>query len=140
VGAAVEETVLGLIDQRTFRKADFAETLTVEVRVRPPLSHELVIIVGPLLRDRLGPAAERMAQMIARAADGKVEVPTPLTSARIGKVTRTRKSRFAGGLPGMRSVPARPPGAPLLVRRLPPRGAHRAEPGAGRYGAQAASP
>jgi hypothetical protein len=58
--AAVEETVLALIDQRSFRKADFAETQTGDVRVRPPLSHELVITLAPILRDRLAPAAERM--------------------------------------------------------------------------------
>jgi CRISPR-associated endonuclease Cas1 len=91
----VEETVLALIDRRTFRKADFTETQTGEVRVRPPLSHELVATLAPLLRDRLAPVAERMAQMIARAADGKVEVPTPLTSTRHGKVARPRKTRFA---------------------------------------------
>jgi hypothetical protein len=75
--ASVEETVLPRIDQRTFRKADFTETPTGEVRVRPPLSHELVTTLAPILRDRLAPAAERMAQMIARASDGKTEVPTP---------------------------------------------------------------
>jgi hypothetical protein len=45
--ATEEEIVLALMDQRTFRRADFTETHTGEVRARPPLSHELVTTLAP---------------------------------------------------------------------------------------------
>jgi CRISPR-associated endonuclease Cas1 len=91
----VEETVVQLVRSRTFRKASFVEAPSGEVRLMAPLSHELAQVLSPLLRDALGPVAERMASMIAASADAGINVPTSLTGARRGKRVRPRRARFA---------------------------------------------
>jgi hypothetical protein len=95
VRGVVEETILTLIRDRTLRKAWFFETPEGEVRLRPPLSHELAEVLLPILRESVAGPAERMASMIAEAADGEVKVPTALSSERLGKVRRPRRPKFA---------------------------------------------
>jgi CRISPR-associated endonuclease Cas1 len=90
----VEETVLQLVETRTFRKAHFTEGANGEIRVRAPLSHELIEVLCPILADRLAPTAERMAAMIATAAQGEVSIPTVLSSERKGKTAKPRTARF----------------------------------------------
>jgi hypothetical protein len=91
----VEECVLSLIRERTFRKANFFETPEGEVRLRPPLSHELAEVLVPILRESVAAPAERMASMIAEAVDGEVKVPTVLSRERLGKTRRPRRPKFA---------------------------------------------
>jgi hypothetical protein len=84
-----------LIRDRTLRKAWFYETPEGEVRLRPPLSHELAAVLLPILRESVAAPAERMASMIAEAADGEVKVPTVLSSERRGKGRHPRRPKFA---------------------------------------------
>jgi hypothetical protein len=90
----VEETVLQLISERTFRKVDFTEDPKGLVRVNPPLSHELVWALAPVLRDLLAPLAERVAQMLSAAQPDKIIVPSALTGSNRGRPKRTRTIRF----------------------------------------------
>jgi CRISPR-associated endonuclease Cas1 len=60
VRGVVEECVLTLIRDRTLRKAWFFETAEGEVRLRPPLSHELAEVVLPILRESVAAPAERI--------------------------------------------------------------------------------
>jgi CRISPR-associated protein Cas1 len=78
----VEETVWQLSVSRVFRRADFAELGSGEIRVLAPLSHELARALLPSLRDVLAPAAEQIAAMLATIAPGDVTVPTTLTRSR----------------------------------------------------------
>ena len=96
----VEETVWRLTAGRVFRKADFAELPTGEVRVVAPLSHELAHALMPALCAMLAPVAEHAAAMFAQVAVSDVRVPTALTrdrhkSARLtrGKPERTGRPR-----------------------------------------------
>ena len=49
----------------------------------------------PILRESVAAPAERMASMIAEAADGEVKVPTVLSSERRRKARRRRRPKFA---------------------------------------------
>jgi len=82
VRGLVEETVWSLSVERRFRKADFGEGPTGEVRVLAPLSHEYAQALIPLLRGALSPVVERVAAELAEVAFGDVRVPTALTRAR----------------------------------------------------------
>ena len=75
--------------------ACFYETPEGEVRLRPPLSHELAAVLLPTLRGSMAAPAERMASMIAQAAKGEVKVPTVRSSERRGKARRPRRPKFA---------------------------------------------
>jgi CRISPR-associated endonuclease Cas1 len=90
----VEESVVQLMRQRTFRKAAFVESRSGEVRLAAPLSHELAQVLSPVLRETLGPVVERLAAMIAAVADGSLSVPTPLSRTRHGKRPRLNAARF----------------------------------------------
>ena len=67
---------------RSFRKADFAEASTGEIRLVAPLTHDFAKSLLPTLRATLGPVVERVAAMLADVADSDVRVPTPLTRSR----------------------------------------------------------
>jgi CRISPR-associated endonuclease Cas1 len=90
----VEETVLSLVRVRTFRKTHFAEDVTGKIRVCPPVSHDLAVVIVPLVRDQLGPVAEQLAAMLATAAGAKVTVPTVLSGERRGRTARPKQNRF----------------------------------------------
>ena len=95
VRGVVEECVLTLIRDLTVRKAWFFEAPDGEVRLRPPLSHELADVLLPILRESVAAPAERIASMIAEAAEGEVKVPTVLSSERRGKARRPRRPKFS---------------------------------------------
>ena len=95
VRGVVEECVLTLINDRTLRKAWFFETTDGEIRLRPPLSHELAEVLLPILRESIAAPAERMASMVAEAAQGEVKVPSLLSSERRGKARQARRPKFA---------------------------------------------
>jgi CRISPR-associated endonuclease Cas1 len=90
----MEEAVLRLIRDRTFRKVDFTEDPKGLVRVNPPLSHELVRALAPVVRDRLASIAERMAQMLTDAQPEGLVVPTVLTGSHRGRPRTTKAIRF----------------------------------------------
>jgi hypothetical protein len=86
----VEGLVLELADERPFRKRDFTEAVTGELRVAPPFSHEFVELLTPRLTAAAGPVVERVARMLADEVLGPMRVPTPLTRTarkRAGKAT-----------------------------------------------------
>jgi CRISPR-associated protein Cas1 len=90
----VEETVIALMRDRTFRKTHFTEDVTGRVRVCPPVSHDLASVLVPLVRDQLAPVAERLATMLAAAADATFTVPTVVSGERRGRTSRSRQIRF----------------------------------------------
>lgn len=90
---AVEATVLELLGNRTLRKADFAEGPTGEVRVRAPLSHEVIGVLVPLVAGRVGPSAENVAKMLGKLANTSI-VPV-LTGTREKKEKAPKKATFA---------------------------------------------
>lgn len=57
--------VLDLVGARTFRKRDYAELPSGQVRVLPPLSHELLSTL-PMWGRIAAPVAEHVAHQIAR--------------------------------------------------------------------------
>jgi CRISP-associated protein Cas1 len=97
--SVIEATVLELAEQRTFRKADFAELATGEVRVLAPLSHHLATALAPQLRDMLGPVVECVAQQLAGLNDSDLVVPTTLTRANSTASAPPRKQRGQNGPP-----------------------------------------
>jgi CRISPR-associated protein Cas1 len=75
----VEELVLDLIHDRPFSRRDFSELATGEVRVLPPVSHEVVEQLMPRLASAAGPVVEGVARVLAESAPGAVRPTTPLT-------------------------------------------------------------
>jgi CRISPR associated protein Cas1 len=95
---AVDAYVLELLQTRTFTRRDFAETGRGDCRVNPPLSHELAE-TAPRWADGVAPAAEAVAQLLARSEGSRVkEISTPLTG-------RNRSARYEGK---RRTVATRP--------------------------------
>ena len=77
----VDEFVLELLEQRTFRRSDFFETRQGVCRILPPLSHELAQTTTAWAT-RLGPVVEWVAKALsAGAGSGTRRVPTPMTGA-----------------------------------------------------------
>ncbi len=91
----VEETVWQLSLARPFRKRDFAELGSGEIRVLAPLSHEFAASLLPALRDRFAPYAERLATMLATVSTSDVRIPTALTRSR-QKAAYLRRTSGAG--------------------------------------------
>ena len=87
----VDAFVLDMVERRTFRKAEFAETSDGHVRLLAPLTHELAETM-PQWAKSLGPIAEHVAHVFGKAMDGTYSAATPLTSRRL--------SRCAGGREG----------------------------------------
>jgi len=75
----VDTFVLELLDARTFRASDFAETRAGVCRALAPLTHELAESATRWSR-AVGAVAEQTAADLAKMSDGKVRrVSTPLT-------------------------------------------------------------
>ncbi|HLM21748.1 MAG TPA: CRISPR-associated endonuclease Cas1 [Propionibacteriaceae bacterium] len=91
VRGVVEETVWQLTMSRTFRKADFAEGPTGEVRILPPFSHAFAAGLLPSLRAAVAPVAEDVAKTLLDATHHTGTVPTALTRR------NSKSSVLAGG-------------------------------------------
>ena len=100
----VEEYVLHLTAERTFRKSDFAELRDGHVRVLSPLSHELAETVMPMCARAVAPHAEGVTHALQELIPGRTVRRTPLTS------TRRRKAAKPGALGAK----------PVLRSNLPP--------------------
>ena len=107
VRGLVEQTVWQLVAQRVFRKADFTELPTGQVRVVAPLTHDLAKALMPALREQLAPAAEHVAAMLTGGAVSDVRVPTTLTRE------RHKSARRADGEPARGRRAAAAPAAQL---------------------------
>lgn len=90
----VEGYVLDLLTTRTFRKAELVEALDGQVRLRPPLTHELCEAM-PLMAAWLAPYAEKVAHMLGEAMEGKYVPVTPLTTAKHRAAQAVVKARKA---------------------------------------------
>ena len=77
----VDGFVLDMVEQRTFRKAEFTETSDGHVRLLAPVTHELAETM-PQWAKSLGPIAEHVAHVFGKAMDGTYSAATPLTSRR----------------------------------------------------------
>ena len=108
----VEGIVLAMLDERTFRKADFSEDSEGHVRVRAPLTHELAELM-PLMARWLAPWAERVAHLLGDAMAGKYTAHTPLTSAKAKAAQAVVKARKAEAVSrsGRSAAKQRPPRA-----------------------------
>lgn len=81
VRPAVDDYVLGLARTRVFTRKDFHETRQGICRILAPLTHHLAETL-PEWRRLIGPVAERVAAMLAKAPGSKIaRLPTPLTQA-----------------------------------------------------------
>ena len=94
VRPAVDRFVLGMVAERTFRKADFVERSDGHVRVAAPLSHELAATM-PTWRREVAPWAEAVAHAFADAVPGKTTKTTPLTNAKATAAQAEVKRRKA---------------------------------------------
>jgi hypothetical protein len=88
----VDAFVLDMIERRTFRKAEFAETSDGHVRLLAPLTHELAETM-PRWAKSLGPIAEHVAHAFGKAMDGTYSAVTPLTSRRYRDAQAVVKAR-----------------------------------------------
>jgi hypothetical protein len=76
---AVDRVVLELLQTRTWRARDFVEGRRGDVRLVPPLTHELVGML-PAWERELGPVVEGVARALTLSATTSVRrTPTPLT-------------------------------------------------------------
>ena len=109
----VEAFVLDMLASRTFRKAELVEALDGQVRLRPPLTHELCEAMPDMAR-WLAPYAERVAHMLGDAMEGRYVPTTPLTGARHREAQAKVKAR---------KRPERPEGSRRAGRPKDPRSA-----------------
>jgi CRISPR-associated endonuclease Cas1 len=78
----VDACVLELLQRQVFRAADFFETREGVCRVLPPLTQALVETASQW-RIKVGPVAERAAQIFASGATARMkQLPTPLSQSR----------------------------------------------------------
>lgn len=105
VRGVVEETVWQLTVTRTFRKLDFAEAHTGEIRLLTPFTHQLADALLPVIREAVGPVAEQVAQQLVTSTGNTLRVPTALSRSRSKKARATRgdqaRSRRAPTTPTM---------------------------------------
>lgn len=107
----VEAFVLDMVDNRSFRKVEFAETGEGHVRLRAPLTHELAETMPRWARS-LAPVAEKVAHMLGQAMDGQYVPVTPLTSAKQQAAQVAVKARRAEAVGRRRDTPKqKPPGS-----------------------------
>jgi hypothetical protein len=90
----VEAFVLDMLEGRTFRKVEFAEAPDGHVRLRAPLTHELAETIPRWARS-LAPIAEKVANLLGHAMEGKYTPVTPLTSAKSRNAQAIVKARKA---------------------------------------------
>ena len=90
----VDDFVLGLLEQRTFRKVEFVEAPDGHVRLRSPLTHELAETM-PQWSKSLGPVAEHVVHVFGKAMVGTYAAATPLTSRRHRDAQALVKARKA---------------------------------------------
>jgi CRISPR-associated protein Cas1 len=106
VRPAVDEWCLRYLRSRVFTTKDFFETRRGNVRVLPPLSHE-VFATAPSWGQLLAPSIEHVAGMLATsAALGKLSTPLTQANRREGRAAQRRNDRvrrdIAAPLPSAR--------------------------------------
>jgi hypothetical protein len=97
VRARVEEFVLSLLAERTFRKVDFHEDASGAVRLGIDLRHNLALTTQTWAK-AAAPWAEEVVHILARSVEGRYEPSAPLTGAkrrRAAAEVKARKSTMA---------------------------------------------
>lgn len=111
----VERSILDLLAIRYFRRGDFRETRDGRCQLLAPLTHDLANLMPNWART-LAPHAEHVARLLADAADGKVQVRTPLTQANYRKAqnaVRVQRRKHRGDAPVRPAGSCRDCGVPL---------------------------
>src|ERR1039458_6609566 len=114
----VEGFVLDMVEQRTFRKAEFTETSDGHVRLLAPRTFHLVETM-PKWAKSLGPIAEHVAHVFGKAMDGTYSAATPLTSRRhrdaqaVVKARKVEATRRAAASRVLQRPPAQSAALPL---------------------------
>jgi CRISPR-associated endonuclease Cas1 len=110
----VDHYVLDLLENRTFKKADFTETADGNCRLLAPLTHDLAETM-PRWAKAIAPLAESVAHNLGRALTGKYIAATPLTKSRSKEAQAVVKARKATAkavaesvVPRQRAVAASP--------------------------------
>jgi CRISPR-associated endonuclease Cas1 len=113
VRPAVDAFVLDLLERRTFRKAEFAETPDGHCRLKAPLTHELAETM-PRWAQAVAPIAEQVAHTLGQAMAGKYVAVTPLTARRHRQAQAVVKARKAAsrGVATSNAARQRPTSAP----------------------------
>lgn len=106
VRPAVDEFVLDLLEQRTFRKVEFTETQEGHARLRAPLTHDLAESL-PMWAELVAPMAERVAHDLGKAMVGKYQPATPLTRSRSHAAAAAVKVRKAAATTAASSTASR---------------------------------
>jgi CRISPR-associated endonuclease Cas1 len=102
----VDAFVLDLVEQRTFRKAEFTETPDGHCRLKAPLTHELAETM-PTWSHAVAPIAEQVAHTLGQAMAGKYVPVTPLTTRKHRQAQAVVKARKAGATGAATSTAAR---------------------------------
>lgn len=113
-----------MLESRSFRKGGFLETDEGYVRLRAPLTHELVETM-PRWARALAPVAGRVAHMQRQTMEGKYVPVTPLTTAKqraAQAAVKAHKAEAVGRQPAGRRHTARGRNATVRGRRAAARG------------------
>jgi CRISPR-associated endonuclease Cas1 len=98
----VEDHVLRLLAERTFRVDDFAETREGRCRLLPPLTHQLAELLLPDLARAVAHPAEAIAHALAHNSPAKIDLRTPLSRANTTRAqTRGQRSEHRQSTPGV---------------------------------------
>jgi ribosomal protein L37E len=81
----VERHLLGLIDRRTFRAAEFHETRDGRCRILPPLTHHVAELLLPELARAVARPAETVAHALAHSSPAKIDLRTPLSRTNVSR-------------------------------------------------------
>jgi len=106
---AVDAYLLRLLRERTFRRADFAETRQGNCRILPPLARQLAT-TADTWREHVGPVVERAAQLMADGSTKLGDLPTPLTRSKRQDAWAERRGRPTKRRPPTGAVPKACPG------------------------------
>jgi len=123
VRPAVDEHVLALLRQRTFRASGFTETRNGICRIKPPLTRQLSTTT-PMWRQLLAPVSEAIPRMLtANTSAGPRPLPTPAYACQPQRLARSSPSTTTARLHAGADLQAlrwrAPQPAARLLRHLP---------------------
>jgi CRISPR-associated endonuclease Cas1 len=103
---AVDAYVLEFLQERTFTRRDFAETVRGVCRVNPPLSHELAE-TAPKWAAEIAPTVEAVAGQLAGSEGSRIkQLSTPLTGSNRSARHQKSRRRATKASPKPRPIPA----------------------------------
>jgi CRISPR-associated endonuclease Cas1 len=99
----VDRYLLELLDERTFRLADFTETRKGVCRVLAPVSHRLAESTTTWA-SLLGPVVEGVVRLLGKATGASERIPTPLTNANRSAAQTGKKRTVSPGQMTLRTA------------------------------------